>query len=107
MIQIANFGQPIDLHGKSGERYSGRIYDKECLTSSSGRAIICLTNSTFSEHSWIHSMNSIFKTDDAEQSFQEFQKRNDISHVIIIPLPIMEFGKSIKVEDLIHQYLHG
>ena len=107
MIEIANFGQPIELYGQSGERYSGRIYDKKCISSFTGRAIVCLSNSSFSEHTWKHNMNSIFQSDDVTESFKEFQNRDDISHVIIIPLPVMKLGNATKVEDLIHKYLHS
>lgn len=107
MIEIANYGQPIEILGISGEKYNGRILDKECMSTFSGRAVICLTNSIFSEHSWKHKMNSIFRTDDVKQSFQEFKDRSDISHIIIIPLPAAEIGNELKVEDLIQNYLHG
>ena len=106
MTDIANFGQAIDLYGKSGDRYSGRIYDKHCSSTFTGRAIVCLSNSSFSNHEWNHAMNSVYKTEDVLQAVLEFEKRDDISHLIIIPLPAMEFGKSDMVDDLIRHYLH-
>ena len=107
MIDIINTGQPIDLLGKSGERYLGRIYEKKSQSTFLGPAIVCLTNSTFSDHDWKHSMNSIYRTEDAIKSMEEFKERSDISHVILIPLGSLQYGKRDMVDDLIRQYLHG
>ena len=105
MNQILDLGQPITLSGKSGALYDGRIYSKESDDSFAGHAIVCLTNSTFHDHHWTHQINSVFRTDDAKASLQEFKKRDDISHLILISQhPYQVTGDA--VDDLIRHYIH-
>src|SRR5947209_9539942 len=106
MMEILNTGQPIALRGKSGEQYLGIIYDKESDSTVSGRGIVCLTKSNFIDHEWSHSINSIYNTDDVKIAVEDFKNRDDISHVIIIPLNPLDLGKNDKVDDLIRAYIH-
>jgi hypothetical protein len=107
MIDIINTGQPIQLSGKSGEQYAGTIYNKESHSTLTGPAIVCLTISTFANHQWSHSVNAIYRTDDTVQSMEEFKNRGDVSHLIVIPIGLLQYGKRDMVDDLIRQYLHG
>ena len=100
-------GQDIHVAGKSGDVYYGKIYANKNSTSSlSGAAIVCLSNSQYIASEWKHQMNSIYNTDDLVKELTHFQKRDDISHLIIIPHAI-GFGNKDEVDDLIRNYLHG
>ena len=107
MREIENFGNPVDLFGKSGNRYGGRIFEKKSQSSFSGPAIVCLSNSSIADHEWKHKMNSIFRTDDAVKTMEEFKERDDVSHLILVPLGSLEYGKKDMVDDLVRKYLHG
>jgi hypothetical protein len=105
MNQILDLGQPITLSGKSGALYDGRIYSKASDDSFSGHAIVCLTNSTFNDHHWTHKMNSVFRTDDAKATLEDFKRRDDISHLILISQHPYQATADF-VDDLVRQYIH-
>ena len=101
------YGQDIELTGKSGTRYAGKIYsDKDSTSSLSGRAIACLTNSTRDENGWTHHVNSIYNTENVADELEHFKIRDDISHLILLPYSSMEEGSTDKVDDLIRSYIH-
>jgi hypothetical protein len=97
MTQILDIGQAVTLSGKSGALYDGRIYNKSSDDSLSGHAIACLTNSTFHDHHWTHKMNSVL---------EDFKKRDDISHLILISQHPYQSGAMDTVDDLIRRYIH-
>jgi hypothetical protein len=100
-------GQAIELMGKSGERYTGRIYtDKQSTSSLTGKAISCLSNSSLTDSGWSHQVNAIYNTDRASDEIEQFKNRDDISHLILIPYSSNESGVVDKVDDLIRNYIH-
>lgn len=108
MTDILESGQDITLTGKSGERYSGKIYtDKNSLTTLSGQAIAVLSNSTETEDGWNHHVNSIYNTGNASDELAHFKSRDDISHLILLPDSANQSAVVDKVDDLIRQYIHG
>lgn len=107
MADTVESGQDIKLTGKSGELYNGKIYsDKNSNSSITGKAIACLSNSTFSEDGWIHHINSIYNTEDVTRELAHFRDRDDISHLILLPYNWNEGGAVDKVDDLIRNYVH-
>lgn len=108
MTDIVESGQDIELVGKSGERYSGKIYaDKNSTSALTGRAIACLTNSTYTDSGWTHQVNSIYNTDNIAEELAHFKSREDISHLILLPYQsISSAGVADKVDDLIRHYIH-
>ena len=105
---VEETGQDVQLLGKSGETYTGRIYaDKEVNSSISGRTIVCLTNSEYAEGQWHHRMNSIFSSSDIKQTLDHFKGRDDISHLILIPQQTDANLQKDHVDDLIRAYLHS
>ncbi|HEX8315293.1 MAG TPA: hypothetical protein VF609_09880 [Flavisolibacter sp.] len=107
-MSIAESGQDIQLSGKSGETYTGRIYsDKHSTSTLSGQAIVCLTNSHFSDEKWSHHVNSIYNTNDVNNALEHFKLRDDISHIILIPQQSVAFSRADHVDDLIRNYLHS
>ena len=106
-MTITECGQDIELTGKSGERYTGKIYsDKNDTSSISGKAIACLSNSTWNENGWTHQVNSIYNTDKVATELAHFKDRDDISHLILIPYNTNENTVTDKVDDLIRSYIH-
>ena len=100
-------GYDIELTGKSGTRYPGKIYsDKDSTSSLSGRAIACLTNSKRDESGWTHHVNSIYNTENVADELEHFKNRDDISHLILLPYSNQEGGPTDKVDDLIRNYIH-
>jgi hypothetical protein len=106
MQQILNLGQDIILTGKSGAIYRGRILDKECTTLSTSHAIACLTNSHYADGQWHHHFNSVYNTDNEKEAVEQFQERQDITHLILIPRNLYDLGKLDKIQDLIRNYIH-
>ena len=107
MTDILESGQDIEIMGKSGQRYSGKIYtDKNSSTSLSGQVIVCLTNSSYGDHGWHHTVNSVYN-DDVQNALEHFKTRDDVSHMILIPHTSAEFSGGSKVDDLIRNYIHG
>jgi|GEM_PF-2957939 len=105
---VQESGQDVQLSGKSGETYTGRIYgDKEANTTISGRTIVCLTNSEYAEGQWHHRMNSIFSSSDVKQTLEHFKGRDDISHLILIPQETGTDPQKDHIDDLIRAYLHS
>ena len=108
MYTVTESGEDIQLTGKSGHCYIGKIFsDKNSTTALSGTAIVCLTNSYFAEEKWHHRMNSIYNTKHVELALDHFKSRDDISHMILVPAGSLAFGQVDHVDDLIRQYLHG
>jgi hypothetical protein len=107
MITPIESGSNIELTGKSGERYTGKIYaDKNSTSDITGASIACLSNSTLEEGGWTHRVNSIYNTNSATDELKQFQNRDDISHLILLPHNENENGVQDKVDDLIRSYLH-
>ena len=100
-------GQDIELVGKSGEYYTGKIYsDKNSSSTLTGRAIACLSNSTFADNQWSHAINSIYNTENIKEELAHFKIRDDISHLILIPYNSIQSDVVDKVDDLIRNYIH-
>lgn len=100
-------GQDIELTGKSGERYTGKIYsDKSGTSSLSGKAIACLSNSEWTGNGWTHHVNSIYNTNKVETELAHFKDRDDISHLILLPYYANQNAVTDKVDDLIRNYIH-
>lgn len=101
-------GQEIELTGKSGSRYTGKIYAANNSSSSlTGSAIALLSNSTYTDEGWVHHVNSIYNTENIGQELAHLQQRDDISHLILLPYSDNDNGVQDKVDDLIRQHLHG
>jgi hypothetical protein len=101
-------GHSVNITGKSGRTYTGKIYaEKDSSSSLTGEAIVCLTNSHYSDGTWEHRMNSIYNTRDVEQALDHFRHRDDISHIILIPHSSLAFDNVDYVDDLVRNYLHG
>ncbi|HEU0064266.1 MAG TPA: hypothetical protein VFQ58_04510 [Flavisolibacter sp.] len=106
MTEILNLGQEINLTGKSGTSYHGRILDKSGTTISTSRAIVCLANSYYSNGQWQHKIKDIYNADNESEAVEEFKKRDDVTHLILIPRTINERERFDKIQDLIQQYIH-
>jgi hypothetical protein len=106
MGEILNLGREIEVVGKSGNTYNGKLHDKKSESTLTGRAIVCLTDSHFHDSQWHHHMNAVYMTENAQQAFDDFKKRDDISNLILIPIGAHDFSRTNKVEDLIHSYVH-
>lgn len=108
MNNLVDNGQAIELVGKSGHRYSGRIYlDKNSPSMLSGKAIACLSNSSFDNDEWSHQVNSIYNTENTTEELVHFRDRDDISHLVLLPYSMNEGGVIDKVDDLIRNYIHS
>ena len=107
MTNQTETGEDIELVGKSGHRYVGKIYtDKNSTSALAGRAIACLSNSVYTDHGWEHHVNSIYNTDSIANELAHFRDRDDISHLILLPYSNNEGGVTDKVDDLIRSYIH-
>lgn len=104
-ITPAEEGQPVQLYGKSGRVYPGKIYTKAAPATPTAPALICLANSTYAEGTWQHRVNAIYATDNAEQERARFSERDDVSHLIVVPAE--EWSDVDATDDLIRSYLHG
>lgn len=99
-------GQPVELYGKSGRAYLGKIYTKASHTLTlTSPALICLANSVCANGTWQHAVNAIYTTDNAEQERERFSQRDDVSHLIVVPA--QELSGTEATDDLIRSYLHG
>ncbi|HEV7331827.1 MAG TPA: hypothetical protein VGN63_12380 [Flavisolibacter sp.] len=107
MTENRDAGEAIQLTGQSGQPYSGRIYAiKNGSTAPPGKAIAVLSNSLRTAYGWEHQVNSIYNTDNPPQEVEQFQSRNDISHLILLPYENNSNGPADKVDDLIRKYIH-
>lgn len=107
MADAIESGQDIELRGKSGEKYRGKIYaDKNSTSALSGRAIALLSNSMETEQGWQHQVNSIYNTESISDELSHFKNRDDISHLILLPYNQNENNLTDKVDDLIRSYIH-
>ena len=108
MYNTTEDGQPIELMGKTGSRYTGKIYSSNDSASAlSGAAIAVLTNSSPTEDGWEHQVNSIYNTQKVNEELARFSERDDISHLILLPYSENNNEVPDKVDDLIRNYLHG
>jgi hypothetical protein len=106
MYGSADTGHDVELLGKSGRRYNGKIYSEKNSTSSlGGKAIACLSNSSQNDSGWTHQVNAVYNTENIPGELAHFQSRDDISHLILIPYS-NEFETGDKVDDLIRSYIH-
>ena len=108
MDHSTEHGQVIELTGKTGASYTGKIYSsKDSHSAFSGSAIAVLSNSACTDDGWEHQVNSIYNTERVKDELDRFKNRDDISHLIL--LPYSENNNSVvdKVDDLIRNYLHG
>lgn len=107
MSTEADTGQDIELFGKSGHRYTGKIYkDKNSASGLNGRAIAILTNSLQTDTGWTHHVNSVYNTENVKDELEHFRSRDDISHLILLPYNQNEGEIADKVDDLIRNYIH-
>jgi hypothetical protein len=102
-----NSERNISLIGKSGNEYYGKIYDdRSSDTSLSGEAVVCLSNSRWSNNHWQHNILDIYN-DDAVYALKRFKERDDISHIIVLPLDeLTEHQGTDIIDDLRRQYVH-
>lgn len=108
MYNSTENGQAIELRGKTGTAYTGKIYSsKDSASALSGSAIAVLSNSAYNNEGWEHQVNSIYNTERANDELDHFKNRDDISHLILLPYSENNNGVEDKVDDLIRNYLHG
>ena len=109
MATSTETGQDIELVGRSGDRYTGKIYaEKDAATLLTGRAIALLPNSSQHNGEWTHRVNSIYNTENVNEELAHFRSRDDISLLILIPYSSMPSSPGVvdKVDDLIRSYIH-
>lgn len=107
MHDAVESGQDIELTGKSGEKYRGKIYtEKDSHSTITGRVIAILTNSMETAEGWEHQANSIYNTENIQEELAHYRSRDDISHLILLPYAQNEGGAVDKVDDLIRSYIH-
>ena len=107
MTQMHDSGIDIVLVGKSGENYHGKLYeDKNSTTTLSGSAIICLSNSHFTDNTWHHSVRDIYDMASIEQALNHFKERDDISHIIVLPKEALANKGIDIIDDLRRNYIH-
>jgi hypothetical protein len=95
----------ISLVGKSGNEYHGKLYDKNCDSSLSGKSIVCLSNTRWEDNHWQHNIRDIYN-DASTHAIEHFNERDDISHLILIPLDSLEQQGIDVIDDLRRQYIH-
>jgi len=99
-------GNDIELAGKSGASYSGKIYhDKNSTTTLPPKAIVCLSNSDIVDGRWQHQIRDIYNTHDVNHALAHFRERDDISHLILISPQEEETGMD-RIDDLRRNYIH-
>ena len=100
-----NSERNISLVGKSGNEYFGKMYeDKKNVTGISGSAIVCLSNTLWDDNHWQFNIRDIYN-DDALTALEHFKERNDISHIILIPMDTETWQGIDVIDDLRRQYL--
>ena len=103
---MSNEERNISLVGKSGIEYFGKVFTgKASSTTLSGQVVVCLSNSLWGDNHWTHHVNSIYK-DDALSALQHFGGREDITHLVLIPIDEAHSGSIDVIEDLTRQYIH-
>ncbi len=106
MTNIFDTGKEITIHDNDKNDYSGKIYSKtDAFANLPFYAIICLTNSNFSEGDWQHEMVDIYKTSEVQQELINFQKSGRTTHILIIPKNPADIGRVDKVSALREKYL--
>jgi hypothetical protein len=107
MTEMIDWGNEVELYGKSGASYKGRIYtDQNSATDLSGRTIVCLTNSRIKDGVWEHQIEDIYGSNDPQDALTHFKGREDRTHLILIPETSGESANVDKVYDLIQNYIH-
>ncbi len=107
MTNIIDRGESLEVYGKSGNSYQARIYsDKNSTSNISSPAIVCLTNSRYTNSGWEHQVKGIYNTDDPEEALRHFKEREDVTHLILIPEITDQYVSIDKVADLIQNYIH-
>lgn len=101
-----NSERNISLIGKSGNEYHGKIYNKEDNSSLSGRAIVCLSNTRWEDNHWQHHIRDIYN-DASVHALKHFKERDDISHLILIPVDSLEPKGIDVIDDLRRQFIHS
>src|SRR5687768_5747370 len=77
--------QEVELTGKSGTIYKGTIYGKSQRPKSQPpSAIVCLSNSSFTNGSWQHKIINVYHTDAVAKELERFRERADLSRMIVI-----------------------
>jgi hypothetical protein len=106
VTQSIESGQAVELIGKSGATYQGRIYsDKQSSSELPSPAIVCLSNSSLNDGQWKHQIRDIYDTKTIEQALDHFRERDDISHMILIPGT--SYDGTDRINDLRRAYIHG
>ena len=101
-------GVAVQLTGKSGTVYMGTLYTKaDEVLAPPDHAIICLSHSTLASGVWQHAVNAIYRNDNVTQELEDFKERDDITHLLVLPVNPAEHSVVDKVDDLIRAYLHG
>jgi len=107
-LRAPNEGEEVELRGKSGTAYRGTLYSRaQHPASLPKRAIICLTNSAYSNDNWQHRLVDVYRTEGVANELKRFRERRDLSHVIVIPDNPGQKGPADKTDDLIRNYLHS
>lgn len=102
---INNSETNISLVGKSGKEYYGKMYDKNSDSSLSGEAIVCLSNILWRDNHWQYNIRDIY-SDASATAVEHFKARNDISHLILIPVDDLKEKDLDAIDDLRRQYIH-
>ena len=100
-----NSERNISLIGKSGNEYYGKLYDKNSDSSLSGKSIVCLSNTRWEDNHWEHNIRDIYN-DAPVDAIQHFKERDDITHLILIPVDSLEQKGIDVIDDLRKQYIH-
>jgi hypothetical protein len=99
--------QDITLVGRSGIAYHGTLYTKDGnMAALPNHAIICLSNSTATNGVWHHDISAIYQTHNVAGELERFNHRDDLSHLIVIPIKPNDHNEVDKVDDLIRNYIH-
>lgn len=106
MTDTNETGQDIELTGKSGAIYEGKIYsDKDSSSAYSSAVVVCLSNSAFTEDGWLHSISDIYDAPSARQALDHFNERDDKSHIILLPKNSLPNDRDV-IDDLRRNYIH-
>lgn len=105
-IRVMNdAGRNISLIGKSGSEYYGKIYERSDESNSSEQVIVCLSNTRWEDNHWQHNIRDIYN-DASDSALRHFSERDDISHLILIPVDSVKQNGLDVIDDLRRQYIH-
>jgi dihydropteroate synthase len=106
ILTMNNIERNISLVGKSRKEYYRKIYDdKNSVSTISGKAIVCLTDTRWEDNHWQFNMRDIY-SDDVTKALNHFKERGDISQIILIPVNAMNHHGVDIIEDLKRKYIH-